>query len=285
MSDFGSMIVVGRPVNQLIIFLSVFVGGYLLKEVPDLNHLFIAALGAMLIGGFGNTINDAVDHRSDAVNKPYRPIPSGKLSVKRAYAGAVIQLIMGLVGALAAGMHCFKIALLAALMLAGYAFVVKGIPLVANIWIAYISALSFVYAMAVVDSWEWEQISIATAGAVFVFLFHFAREILKDIEDIQGDLASGIKTFPIIAGVGVSKSMIVAIWALLFVALVAAHSWLELSGMFLAAALILVALPLVIMSVLIFFANSIEQFNRLQIYLKVLMPLGLMVLLVARYTV
>jgi len=284
MSDVGSVIVIGRPVNQIIIFISVIVGGYLLKEVPDLNHLFIAALGAMLIGGFGNTINDAVDYRSDAVNKPDRPIPSGKLSVKRAYTGAVIQLIMGLVGALAAGMHCFRIALLAALMLAGYAFVVKRVPLVANIWIAYVSALSFVYAMAVVDSWEWAQISLATAGAVFIFLFHFAREILKDIEDIDGDIAAGIKTFPIIAGIGASKFMIVIVWALLIVALTSAHSWLRLSGLYLAAAIILMALPLVAITFMLSGAGTNRQFNRLQIYLKVLMPLGLVVLLIARYT-
>ncbi|MGB2697864.1 MAG: UbiA family prenyltransferase, partial [Candidatus Zixiibacteriota bacterium] len=36
------------------------------------------------------------------------------------------------------------------------------------------------------------------------FLFHLGREILKDIEDLKGDISSGAKTLPVVSGVNIS---------------------------------------------------------------------------------
>ncbi|MBU1318591.1 MAG: UbiA family prenyltransferase [candidate division Zixibacteria bacterium] len=278
------MLLIGRPVNELIIFCSVVTAGFLLSDVPPFSTIAIAALGAALVGGFGNAINDAVDHVSDAVNKPERPIPSGSLTVVQGYFAAGLHLITGLVLAGLVNVPCFKIAALAALMLLGYAFIAKRIPFVANTWIAYVSALSFIYAMAIVDDWQWSQIGLASAGSVFVFLFHLAREIVKDIEDISGDTAAGIRTFPALVGIRFAKAVVLVVFALLIAAMILAYLWLALFPYFLVGALALIAIPLVWTSWLLVKSSDKSGFYRVQTYLKILMPLGLLVLLIGRFT-
>ena len=279
------MLLIGRPINNLLTLVSVATAGLLLRDIPPFDDLSTAALGAGFICGFGNAINDSLDYVTDRINRPDRPIPSGQLSVMQGYISAVVHLAAGLALASLVNATCLLIAASASLLLFGYALFGKRLPLIANIWVASVSALSFVYAAAVARNWEWSQIRLAVLGAVFAFLFHLGREITKDMEDLAGDIASGAKTLPVVFGVSVSKTAAAVIFVLLMIAMLLAYVVLGLSIWYLVCSVVLIVIPLIDILRQLARSSDEKELHRVQAMLKALMPFGLAVLLIARYAV
>jgi geranylgeranylglycerol-phosphate geranylgeranyltransferase len=279
------MVLIGRPMNNILTLVSVATAGLLLWDVPPFDDLITAALGAAFICGFGNAINDSLDHVADRINRPERPIPSGRLSVMQGYVSAVVHLAAGLALASMVNATCLVIAASASLLLLGYALFGKRLALVANIWVASVSALSFVYAAAVGQNWEWSQIRLVVLGAVFVFMFHHGREIVKDIEDKAGDMASGARTLPVVFGAGASKTAAAVIFVLLMITMLLAYVVLGLSIWYLICSVVLIVIPLIDILRQLAKSSDETELHRVQSMLKALMPFGLAVLLIARYAV
>jgi geranylgeranylglycerol-phosphate geranylgeranyltransferase len=279
------MLLIGRPINNLLTLVSVATAGLLLQDVPPFEDLITAAFGAAFICGFGNAINDSLDHVIDRINKPERPIPSGRLSVTQGYISAVMYLTAGIALSALVNSTCFLIAVSASFLLLGYALFGKRLLLIANLWVASVSALSFVYAAAVGQNWEWNQLKFVVLGAVFVFLFHLGREIVKDIEDKAGDMASGARTLPVVFDVGASKMAATAIFVLLMIAMLLAYVVLGLSTWYLVCSVVLIVIPLIDILRQLAKSSDERELHRVQAMLKALMPFGLAVLLIARYAV
>ena len=279
------MLLIGRPINNLLTLVSVATAGLLLRDVPPFDNLITAAFGAAFICGFGNAINDSLDHETDRINRPERPIPSGRLSVMQGYISAVLHLVAGLALAGLVNVTCLLIAASASLLLLGYALFGKRLPFIANLWVAGVSALSFVYAAAVGQNWEWSQIRLVMLGAVFVFLFHLGREIIKDMEDLAGDMASGARTLPIVFGVRTSTTAVAVIFVLLMIAMLLAYVVLGLSIWYLVCSVVLIIIPLIDILRQLARSSDEKELHRVQAMLKALMPFGLAVLLIARYAV
>jgi len=285
MAFLSSLIKIGRPVNILITLATVIAASFLLITIPSLPMVLIAAAGAALIAGFGNTINDVFDREIDAVNKPSRPIPSGRMSVKEAIIAAIIYLGLGFTAASIVSTICFVIALIAALLLAFYAAAGKRLLVIANLLVSGISALAFIYPAGIDSDWDFDQIRLAVTGAVFAFLFHFGREIIKDIEDMEGDAKGRSVSLPLVLGVGASRLITVASFCLLAIAMICAYLHFDLSIYFLASAVCLTIAPIIVVSLLLLHSTRREEYRQLQNILKILMPFGLMVLLIGRWTV
>ena len=71
-------------------------GGY----VWDVDH-FLKVLACMLmsgplLAGFTQTINDFYDREIDAINEPYRPIPSGAISIPQVVTQIIFLLVVGI---------------------------------------------------------------------------------------------------------------------------------------------------------------------------------------------
>ncbi len=279
------MLLIGRPINNLLTLVSVATAGLLLRDVPPFDDLITAAFGAAFICGFGNAINDSLDHVTDRINKPERPIPSGRLSVTQGYISAVVHLAAGLALASLVNATCLLIAASASLLLFGYAFFGKRLLLIANICVAGVSALSFTYAAAVGQNWEWSQIRLVALGAVFVFLFHLGREIIKDMEDLAGDMASGARTLPVAFGVSASKTAATIIFVPLMIAMLLAYVVLGLSTWYLVCSVLLIVIPLIDILRQLARSSNEKELHRVQAMLKALMPFGLAVLLIARYAI
>ena len=89
------LIEITRPINCAITFCSVLLGGWL--GTLTLSHdLLLAALSATLITGGGNVLNDVCGLQEDRINKPQRPLPSGKVSHIGAIALTIFLLLSGL---------------------------------------------------------------------------------------------------------------------------------------------------------------------------------------------
>jgi len=184
--------VLPRPVNCLITALSVGVGALTAGAHGSTVPVLLAALTAALVAGAGNVFNDIMDVDIDRVNRPARPLPAGRLSSRAARFEALLLALVG--GGLAWGLSPAH-GLLAGAVVAGlflYSIYLKNSVLWGNVAIGLIAAAAFPYgalaAGALGRSW---------IPAGFAFLFHLGREIVKDIEDVEGDRARGIQTLPL----------------------------------------------------------------------------------------
>jgi len=170
-----------------------------ITEIPALGAALLFSLfsSVFLITGAGNTINDYFDADIDAINKPMRPIPSGRVSRNAALYLSLLLFGLGIALAYTINIICFAIALVNSLMLIAYARNLKRTALAGNISVGYLTGSTFLYGGAL-----FEIPGLAQTSGLFALamLATIAREIAKDIEDIDGDSAMGLDTLPIRIG-------------------------------------------------------------------------------------
>jgi geranylgeranylglycerol-phosphate geranylgeranyltransferase len=133
-------------------------------------------------------------------------IPSGKLSKKEALLFAILCSGTGVALSFLVNIQAITISASVVLILVLYAVRLKGTPLIGNVTVAILTSLTFVSGGVAV-----ERPIGALIPAAFAFLFTFARELVKDIEDIEGDRRVGARTAPVAWGIGISKTVSAAI--------------------------------------------------------------------------
>ena len=217
-----------RPLNGLIAFGSVFLGA-IFASGSFVSSTLIVAVSAFLVLSAGNTINDFCDYRIDAINKPSRPIHSGYVRRQHALGLSLVLLLMGLsLGVLTGNIYAIIIVTIVSMTLLLYAVWLKKTPLIGNVAIGILTSLTFIAGGVTVKS-----IKGTMVPAAFAFLFTTAREIIKDIEDIEGDVAQGTGTIAVrwgkhIAAVVASAFMLTLIFFSLIPYVLGTYSWLYL---------------------------------------------------------
>src|SRR5512137_2165578 len=172
-------------------------------------------LAVFLITGAGNAINDYYDREIDAINRPGRPLPSGRISPAAAWR---YSLALFLAGSFLAGLVnsiCLFLAAFNSLLLFFYARNLKAMPLSGNITVAFLTGSTFLFGGAAAGM---QGLVANQVPFLLSFLVSMSREIAKDIEDMAGDLAGGARTLPILAGERLSRALAAA-FALAAVAL------------------------------------------------------------------
>lgn len=201
---------------------------------------FVALVAAtVMITAAGYVINDYFDIRTDLINKG-RVIVGEKIPRRRAMmihnilnAGGVAvgfyvswkagYMLMGILFLLVSGLLYFYSASYKRQFLIGnfiVAFLTAMVPMLVIIYEApmilkyYTINASDTPKLGILFSW-------AGGFALFAFLSTLAREIIKDIEDFEGDVAFGRNTLPVVLGILTSKiiviSLIIAIITLLYI--------------------------------------------------------------------
>ncbi|MCW9094558.1 MAG: UbiA family prenyltransferase, partial [Ignavibacteriaceae bacterium] len=86
-----------RPVNIIITFVSVIVAAVIClpDKLPGMNVL-LAAVSAALTAASGNVLNDIIDIDIDKINRPNRPLPSGKINITEAYLLISVLILLSL---------------------------------------------------------------------------------------------------------------------------------------------------------------------------------------------
>ena len=183
-----------RPINGVIALISVLLGGFF--AVGTLNHLDVltVAISALLLLSAGNAFNDYCDYEIDRINKPQRPIPSGRVQRRGALIFAIVLLSIGVALGFLVNRYAAMIALIVSSCLIAYAVWLKRTPLVGNLVVGMLTGLTFIAGGVAVMS-----IRGVLVPAIFAFLFTTAREIVKDIEDTEGDIENRAKTIAVIS--------------------------------------------------------------------------------------
>jgi len=206
----AGFLTITRPLNSSVAGLAAIVA-YLIDTgelIPETTLLFIIVA---LITAAGNVINDFFDARIDAINRPDRPIPSGSVSRDAALGFAMILFLTGIFVSLFTNALCFGLAIINSLLLIVYAAKLKSTPLLGNVAVAYLSASIFLFGGALSG---WAGFIHIIPIAVITFFAIMSRELLKDAEDTEGDMAEGADTVPI--RIGIKKTAEIALIISLF---------------------------------------------------------------------
>ena len=299
-----------RPLNLVIIAITMYGLGWYLDDMiaPELGvgitslDFFLLCISTMMIAAAGNIINDYFDVRADRINKPHKLI-IGK-TVKRRVAIVTHWVLNFFAFAIAAYLSWrletfwyLFIHLLSINMLWYYSSYFKRKFLIGNIMIAGLTALvpmlvgfyyfhsininpEAIHTKILFPFVEFEGrtflvfISIALAG--FAFILNLGREIVKDMEDVEGDKLLKAKTVPIVMGEKSAK-FIIAIFLIMALAMVGLLTTFfpEISGkaflpIYLSGALTLLAL------VFLFLTREKSNYKKVNMWIKLAMVVGLL---------
>ncbi len=185
-----------RPLNGVIALAGVGVGAYVAVRgrgvgwtTDDGWSTVAVGVATLLILSAGNALNDACDADIDRVNRPDRPIPSGRVSPRGAVRFAVVLSALGVALAWSVNAMAVGVAAGAACCLVVYALALKATPLGGNLIVALLTSGAFAAGGIAVGG-----LRHTIAPIVFVFLFTVSRELVKDIEDVVGDAQHGART-------------------------------------------------------------------------------------------
>ncbi|MBS1271252.1 MAG: Homogentisate phytyltransferase [Candidatus Marinimicrobia bacterium] len=199
-----------RPLNVFIGILGILLGGYLTGNLQISDALWLAVVTVITYTGGANAINDYYDYEIDKINRPDRPLPSGK--IKRSYARifAYILFITGAVSSVFINNLALIIALISMVLLVGYSRWWKRQPIFGNVVVSVMIGIAFLYGAA-----AFEHPWAAWPPAFIAFVYTWGREIIKDLEDAEGDASIEAKTLPIRFGENPAKIFATALFLVL----------------------------------------------------------------------
>lgn len=260
-----------RPANLLITFFSIVVGAVICKtgSVPILIIFYAAVSGALAAAG-GNVINDIFDVEIDRINRPGRPLPSGGISLRKAFLLYIILIILSAASASRVSFEALLIDISALMLLFLYSYKFKKIILLGNFTVAILTGFAFIYGGIAVNNYK-----DAVIPAAFAFLINFIREIVKDMEDVDGDLKNGISSFPHRYGFLKTKIMITTLSLLLIAATFYPFILRIYSIEYLLIVAVLVDPVLIYIINVLFKDDSPVGLNRISLILKINMVFGL----------
>jgi geranylgeranylglycerol-phosphate geranylgeranyltransferase len=262
-----------RPVNCVIAFLSALVGAWIGRNIVMSPPLILAAMITFIVCAFGNIINDLKDIEIDRINNPTRPLPSCLVDKKIVRLMALVFCVLALVFSLTLDVLPCIFVLATVLLLFLYACYFKKMPW-GNVVVALLTGFSFLLGGAVARN----------PACLFPFLFslciHYAREIIKDIIDIQGDRAVGVTSLPIVLGVEQACNLSALALGVLCI-LMPLPFILKTLGVPYIAIILIIAYPMVIYTILRLLQKPLEnELRRLSNLLKVTMAVGLVAMIV-----
>ncbi|WP_295722334.1 UbiA family prenyltransferase [uncultured Methanobrevibacter sp.] len=192
-----------RPGNAIMAIIAVILMGFVGHDFGI--ALILGMLATFLALGGGNAINDVFDVKIDSINKPTRPIPSGRIKLKtgKIYSlglMAVAVIVGGIISLIVNHFGPVLIVIGACILEYFYARDLKSTVLIGNISVGLLTGLCFLFGGVIIGckNGNIQIIKISLILAFFAMLMTTAREIVKDIEDIEGDKKEGAKTFPIV---------------------------------------------------------------------------------------
>lgn len=176
-----------RPVNCAMIGFAVIVGAFVSRPTSVLAvQLALGFLTGFFVCAYSMAVNDVYDVEVDKVNRPERPIPSGRVSVKE---GSRLAFVV-----LAVGMACAVLSLnpLAIAIATAYAFLswlyngrAKKTGLAGNLIVASSLAIPFIYGGAIGGGSITG--SLLLLMALTAFFSGVGREVVKAMADVEGD--------------------------------------------------------------------------------------------------
>lgn len=251
-----------------------------------LENVAIAAacmlMSGPLLAGYTQTMNDFYDREIDAINEPYRPIPSGAIPLKQAIAQIWILLLAGLAVAFGLDLwagHDFPI--MTALAIGGsfVSFIYSAPPLKLkqNGWLgnyalgaSYI-ALPWWAGHALFGELNWTVVALT----LFYSLAGLGIAVVNDFKSVEGDRALGLKSLPVMFGV--EKAALISA-AMIDVFQIGIAVYLVLVGeQILASILVLLVIPQITFQDMYFLRDPLKNDVKYQASAQPFLVIGMLI--------
>jgi len=232
----------------------------------------LTLVATVLTAAGGYIINDIFDQSADVVNKPgktYITVANRNFYGLAYYSITALGVICGLLAALPVGI----ITLLTAALLYFYSYRLKKIAVWGNLAVALMSAVAILVLLFVLPG----NRSLYFIYAGFAFITTLVREMVKDIEDTQGDRAAGYNTLPVIKGEATAQTatvwvaavqvLLVLAWAMFYLV-----TFRLLAFYYIAAFLVIPSVGLVLF---IHRAKEKRQYSQASLFCKLVMLGGI----------
>ena len=178
----------------------------LAKVVFDLNLFLIVTASALVIAA-GYIINNFYDAEKDLINKPTKSMLDRLVSQRFKL---TTYFVLNFMAVFAASYISFRAVLFFSAYIFGiwfYSHKLKRIPLLGNFVSSTLAIAPFFVVFVYYRNFE----TVIFVHALFLFLLILAREMIKDLENMPGDMAQNYRTIPLIFGPRVSKALVTSL--------------------------------------------------------------------------
>ncbi|MBO6605760.1 geranylgeranylglycerol-phosphate geranylgeranyltransferase [Psychroserpens sp.] len=214
---FFSMFSVVRGYNILIVVIaqyltSIYILAYdkpLKSVVFDLNLLMLVLASAATIAG-GYIINNFYDSEKDRINRPNKSKLDRLVSQNTKLS---FYFVLNFSAAIMASYVSFNAVIFFSAYIFGiwfYSHKLKKLPFIGNLTSAVLTILPFFAIFLYYKNFE----QVIFVHAIFLFLMISMRELVKDLENMKGDLLMDYKTIPVVYGEKASKLMLTILIAM-----------------------------------------------------------------------
>jgi len=263
------------------------------------TYLIVFIVSVMAVAAGGYIVNDIFDQAADAINKPHKIVIGKTMTEGLAWQAFFFANLLGVVGfyllSRKADYHeLWYIPVLVGILLYFYSSFLKGYPVVGNLLVAFLTALP-IFLMPVFDQLPLAEgpyaasiksaLEVIFAFGFFAFLTNWIREMVKDCEDQAGDAAAGLRTLPIVWGLGITKWIIAGLSAFLLAGLLwySLQLWRMNNYVTFSFALLLVVLPKGYFMLQLVRAQKPRQFALLSNLMKMIMLAGMLSMVTFTY--
>jgi chlorophyll synthase len=218
-------------------------------RAPDvLASLACMLMSGPLLAGYTQTLNDYYDREIDAINEPYRPIPSGAISLGAVRVQIVVLLLAGLAVAWALDLwagHQQPVLLLLALggSLVSFIYSAPPLKLKQNGWLGnYALGASYIALPWWAGQALFGQLTVTTALLTLAYsLAGLGIAVVNDFKSVEGDRALGLQSLPVAFGIEKASWISAAMIDLFQLAMVAVL--IAIGQHFAAVVLVLLIIP------------------------------------------
>lgn len=208
---FLSLFSVVRGYNILMIILAQYLASiYILaphlplRKVVFDGNLFVIVLSSALVIAAGYIINNFYDAEKDLINKPRKSMLDRLVSQRTKL---TTYFVLNFLSVFFASYVSFKAVVFFSAYIFGiwfYSHKLKKVPFLGNFVSATLAIAPFFAVFVYYKNFD----TVIFVHALFLFLLILAREMIKDLENIAGDMAQNYKTIPILYGAKFSKTCI-----------------------------------------------------------------------------
>ncbi|MFV8467300.1 geranylgeranylglycerol-phosphate geranylgeranyltransferase [Flavobacterium sp. LB1P62] len=179
-------------------------------------NLFILVIASSLAIASGYIINNFYDSQKDLINRPNKSMLDRLVSQKTKLS---VYFALNFIVALMALFVSWRVFLFFSAYIFSiwfYSHKIKKYPIIGNLTASLLAVLPFFAILLYfyiqipfeeIENYE-RQLAVIFAHAAFLFLLILIREMVKDLENLRGDLANDYKTIPIVYGEEISKKTI-----------------------------------------------------------------------------
>ena len=271
------------------------------ENILDPGHFILLSFSSVLIAAAGYIINDYFDLDIDRINKPDKVVI--EKIIKRRWAIIWHWILSGigiLIGFyLSVTLRNIFIApsnILCVLLLWFYSTTFKKKLLIGNILISFLTA--WVIGILYLCEFRFHRFvnpefhaalsrvyKFTVVYASFAFIISLVREVIKDMEDIEGDVKYGCRTMPVVWGLQAAKFFCICWLTVLVAALIFIQFYVLQYGWWITIifTILLVIFPIFLVLKRLMRSNEPAQFHQLSTMIKSIMMMGILSMIFLKY--